>query len=193
VTATTTAWLARLEAVPGAEDEVEKLLRDRGTHVEVDDGCWWALRFGSGEHAVFTTVAADAADPGIASSLLDGDVTLDEVEVLAAKVLPHRQASTALLLRLPVRSGSAAEATELLEAATKVVERELETVAWFALRFRDGDLGVACAFPDRHARRAHLNGRFARDAGRKLFTMLDSFPSVEPADVVEQRRPARAR
>lgn len=191
----TPSFLARLEAAPGAEEAVEKLLAEAADAADItEDGAWWALRFGAGEHAVLTVGAPPATDVLEQDrSLLDGDVVVEPLEVLAQKLHPKRQVGKALVLRLPVRSSNEAEATEALAAATSIVERELETVAWLALRFPDGDLGVVCGFPDRHARRAHLNGRFARDVGKRLFGMLDGFPSVEPADVLVQRRPASSR
>lgn len=190
----TAAHLARVEARPGSEEPVEKMLCERGANVAPDDGCWWALRFAPGEHAVFTTLGASAVH-GLdeEQGLLDGDVTVDEAEVLAGKLQPLRVVTKALVLRLPVRASAEGEAIEALCAGKPIVDRELETVAWFALRFADGDLGIVSAFPDRHSRRAHLNGRFARDVGRRVFGMLDGFPSVEHADVIEQRRPRRRR
>lgn len=186
-----TAAIVRVEAKPGREDDLEKLLHD--LHADLPaDGCWWSLRLGSGEHAVFTTAPElDLSLFDEHAALLDGEVGVEPVEVLARKLAPQRIVTKALLLRLPVRASAVVEATARLEAATRTVDRELETVAWFGLRFGDGDLGVVAGFPDRHARRSHLTERFAREVGRDVFGMLDAMPSVELADVVDQRRPRR--
>ena len=188
----TNAQLARLEARPGSEEPLEKLLLDHASTVTVDDGSGWALRFSPGEHAVFTTEGrATLAGLDDDSALLDGPVTVDDVEVLACKVQPQRVVTKALVLRLPVRASEQEEAIDALRAGERIVAGELETVAWYALRHADGDLGIVSGFADRHARRAHLSGRFGRDVGRRVFGMLDGFPTVEHADVIEQRRPRR--
>lgn len=93
------ALLARLEAKPGKEEEVAKLLEDALPLAEAETGTrsWFALRFGPSSFGIFDTFDDQAArqahlDGPIAAALMaNADELLaqppqiDKVDVLASK------------------------------------------------------------------------------------------------------------
>ena len=96
------ALLARLEARPGKEDEVEQFLRSALPLAESEPGTrtWFALRFGPSSFGIYDTFDSEAGrqahlDGPIAAALLArADELLaqppriDRVDLLASK-LPH--------------------------------------------------------------------------------------------------------
>ena len=96
------ALLARLEAKPGKEEEVERFLRDALPLAEAEPGTrtWFALRFGPTSFGIYDTFDTEAGrqahlDGPIAAALMEraGDLLasppqIDRVDLLASK-LPH--------------------------------------------------------------------------------------------------------
>ena len=96
------ALLARLEAKPGKEEEVERFLRGALPLAEAEPGTrtWFALRFGPTSFGIYDTFDTEAGrqahlDGPIAAALMEraGDLLasppqIDRVELLASK-LPH--------------------------------------------------------------------------------------------------------
>lgn len=96
------ALLARLEAKPGKEDQVEQFLRSALPLAEAEPGTrtWFALRFGPRSFGIYDTFDSEAGrqahlDGPIAAALLArADELLaeppriDRVDLLASK-LPH--------------------------------------------------------------------------------------------------------
>ena len=96
------ALLARLEAKPGKEEEVERFLRGALPLAEAEPGTrtWFALRFGPTSFGIYDTFDTEAGrqahlDGPIAAArmeragdLLDSPPQIDRVDLLASK-LPH--------------------------------------------------------------------------------------------------------
>lgn len=96
------ALLARLEAKPGKEEEVERFLRGALPLAEAEPGTrtWFALRFGPTSFGIYDTFDTEAGrqahlDGPIAAALMEhaGDLLasppqIDRVDLLASK-LPH--------------------------------------------------------------------------------------------------------
>ena len=96
------ALLARLEAKPGKEDQVEQFLRSALPLAEAEPGTrtWFALRFGPSSFGIYDTFDTEAGrqahlDGPIAAALMEraGDLLaappqIDRVDLLASK-LPH--------------------------------------------------------------------------------------------------------
>lgn len=94
------ALLARLEAAPGREDEVEEFLRGALPLAEQEEetSTWFALRIGPSTFGIFDTFADEAGrrahlEGDIAAALMEKapdllaeEPTIEEVEVLAAKL-----------------------------------------------------------------------------------------------------------
>lgn len=96
------ALLARLEAKPGKEDQVEQFLRSALPLAEAEPGTrtWFALRFGPSSFGIYDTFDTEAGrqahlEGPIAAALLEradellaGPPQIDRVDLLASK-LPH--------------------------------------------------------------------------------------------------------
>ncbi|MDR0183384.1 putative quinol monooxygenase [Lysobacter arvi] len=96
------ALLARLEAKPGKEEEVERFLRGALPLAEAEPGTrtWFALRFGPSSFGIYDTFDTEAGrqahlDGPIAAALMEraGELLaapprIDRVDLLASK-LPH--------------------------------------------------------------------------------------------------------
>ena len=96
------ALLARLEAKPGKEEEVDRFLRGALPLAEAEPGTrtWFALRFGPTSFGIYDTFDTEAGrqahlDGPIAAALMEraGDLLasppqIDRVDLLASK-LPH--------------------------------------------------------------------------------------------------------
>ena len=66
-----------------------------------------------------------------------------------------------LVVQLEARAGKEDEVAAFLEGALPLVEREPETVAWFALRLGTSSFAIVDAFPGEEGRLAHLAGPVA--------------------------------
>jgi quinol monooxygenase YgiN len=96
------ALLARLEAKPGKEDEVERFLRGALPLAEAEPGTrtWFALRFGPTSFGIYDTFDTEAGrqahlEGPIAAALMEradellaSPPQIDRVDLLASK-LPH--------------------------------------------------------------------------------------------------------
>ncbi|MGH9164943.1 MAG: putative quinol monooxygenase, partial [Acidimicrobiales bacterium] len=130
---TTRGLLARIEAAPGKEEELEKLLAGARSTVEAEPAttAWFALRFGHGEYAIFDAFPDDAGrqahlEGGVIvalqehADLLDGEPLIETVDVLADK-LSTGAVTKGLLLRLPIKSSHADDAEVFLRNGQSVV------------------------------------------------------------------------
>jgi quinol monooxygenase YgiN len=198
---TTTTWglFATLEAVPGREDEVEKLLVDARALVEAepDTTAWFALRLGHGEYGIFDAFPDEAGrDAHLLGAvvaalqenaeLLDGEPNIEEVVILADK-RTRGDVTKGLLLRLPIKEAHEDEAAELLRNGEDVVAEEPGTTAWFAIRFENGDYGVFDVFPDKAGRRAHLTGGIPQQLALHGLPWLAGLPHMSFVDVLAQK------
>jgi quinol monooxygenase YgiN len=196
---TTKALLARIEARSGREDELGTLLTGARALVEAEPAttAWFALRFGHGEYGIFDAFPDDDGRNAHLSGevvkalqqhaeLLDGDPVIEKVDVLADK-LASGPVTKGLLLRLPIKPDHAADAESFLERGRDIVADEPGTIAWFALRFEDGDYGVFDVFPDKSGRRAHLTGEIPKQLARHGLPWLSGLPHMSFADVLAQK------
>ena len=196
---TTRGLLARIEAAPGKEEELEKLLAGARSIVEAEPAtiAWFALRFGHGEYGIFDAFPDEAGrqahlEGGVVAALqehahlLDGGPVLERVDVLADK-LSTGAVTNGLLLRLPIKPSHADDAEAFLRSGQAVVAGEPATTAWFAIRFENGDYGVFDVFPDKRGRRAHLAGDIPKQLALHGLPWLAGLPNMSFADVLAQK------
>jgi quinol monooxygenase YgiN len=196
---TTRGLLARIEAAPGREEEIEKLLVAARSVVvaEPQTTAWFALRFGHGEYGIFDAFPDDAGrqahlDGGVVAALrehadlLEGDPEIERVDVLADK-LATGAVTKGLLLRLPIKSSHADDAESFLTGGKAVVDAEPDTLAWFGVRFENGDYGVFDVFPHKQGRRAHLTGDIPKQLALHGLPWLAGLPNMSFADVLAQK------
>jgi hypothetical protein len=81
-------------------------------------------------------------------------------------------------------AGHEDDVAEFLRGARACVEEEPGALAWFALRFEDGRVGIFDVFPDNRARLAHLTGRVPRELAKHALAFLGSLRDMERNDVL---------
>src|SRR5258707_10970327 len=96
-----------------------------------------------------------------------------------------------LFVRLEAKAGREAEVESFLQGGLAIVQQEPATIAWFAIRLGPSTFGIFDAFPDEAGRQVHLNGRIAAALMAKAGDLLSQPPSIEKADVLAAKLPAR--
>jgi quinol monooxygenase YgiN len=94
-----------------------------------------------------------------------------------------------LLVRLEVRSGMDAEVEKFLQSAVPLVQREIGTTAWFAIRFGTGEYGIFDVFPDDHARSDHLSGEIAKALMARANDLFGAPVKIEKINVLAHKLP----
>lgn len=95
-----------------------------------------------------------------------------------------------LLVALEAKPGKEEEVASFLEAALPLVQQEVQTTAWFALRMGASRFGIFDAFPDEAGRDAHLAGAVAAALMERAPELLVAAPVIEPVDVLADKVPA---
>ncbi len=98
---------------------------------------------------------------------------------------------TALFVRLQAKAGKEQEVADFLKNGFSLAQQEPATIAWFAIRLGPSTFGIFDAFPDEAGRQVHLNGRIAAALMAKAGDLLSQPPSIEKADVLAAKLPAR--
>jgi hypothetical protein len=193
-------WLARLEAQPGREQELERFLATTSSRAASEPcaSACFLMRYARGDYGVFTALD-DERPPGHAAGvlcalergvrpLLAADPMLRMPAILACKLPPRPQVLTrALLLTFAGRPGRHAEMEHFLRHAHDLVGREPGTAAWFALRLGQDGWGCFGVFPDNAARLAHLTGQLPRELARQAGVLLAGLPELDFLRVLSAR------
>src|SRR5205809_6611496 len=98
--------------------------------------------------------------------------------------------TVALLVRLEARPGKAAEVESFLRGSLSVVQEELATTAWFAIRMGPSTFGIFDAFPDESGRQAHLSGRVAAALAEKASELFTKPTITEKIDILAAKLPS---
>lgn len=98
-------------------------------------------------------------------------------------------ASSGLLVRLEARHGKDREVEQFLRSAVSLVEQEIGTTAWFAVRFGRGEYGIFDAFLDDAAREEHLTGPVGLALEQHGDQLFDSPPRVQQVQVLADKMP----
>lgn len=199
----TEALLVDIYPSSGRSPEVEQLLKTAATEVGAEPGttAWFGVRFGRNHYGTFAAFPDEAARDAHLSgpadnAVLDASDTLLEavpesrrLEVLASKlpVGPIGEVTKGILLTFEAKEGHEDAVEEFLRSARSIVEDEHGTLAWFALRFRDGTYGIFDVFADSGARFAHLTGHVPRELAKHAVELLGSFPDMDLLNVVEAK------
>jgi quinol monooxygenase YgiN len=96
--------------------------------------------------------------------------------------------ATGLLVRLDARAGREREVEQLLKSALPLVEEELGTRSWFAVRFGKGEYGIFDSFVDEAAREEHLQGPMAM-ALQQSNELFESPPRLQKVEVLADKLP----
>ncbi|MCU7548749.1 hypothetical protein OCK74_06450 [Chitinophagaceae bacterium LB-8] len=97
----------------------------------------------------------------------------------------------ALLVRLEVKHGKDDDVESFLSSALPLVQQEVGTIAWFAIRFGRSEYGIFDVFPDEASRDAHLNGAVAKALIQKADELLAMPLDIQKLDVLASKLPAQ--
>ncbi len=97
--------------------------------------------------------------------------------------------TVALYVRLEAKPGKEADVEQFLRSAASLVETEIATTAWFAIRMAPSTFGIFDVFPDESGREAHLAGRVAAALMEKAPDLLSQPPRIEKVDVLASKLP----
>ena len=100
--------------------------------------------------------------------------------------------TVALLARLEAKPGKERELAAFLRAALPLAEAEPRTMVWFAFQLGPATFGIFDAFADEAGRAAHLAGQIAAALAAGGGELLAGPPTIERADVLGAKLPARA-
>jgi quinol monooxygenase YgiN len=98
--------------------------------------------------------------------------------------------SVGLLVTLQAKPGKEEDLASFLQSALPLVQQEVQTTAWFALRIGASRFGIFDAFPDEAGRAAHLAGQVAAALMDRAPELLAEPPSIEQVDVLADKLPA---
>ena len=94
-----------------------------------------------------------------------------------------------LLVRLEARHGKDREVEQFLRSAVPLVEEEIGTTAWFAMRFGRGEYGIFDTFLDDAAREEHLAGPVVLALQRHGNDLFNSPPRLQEVRILANKMP----
>lgn len=193
----------RMHARQGKDSAVEEFLHSALPLVQDEPGilAWFAVHFGRGEYGIFDVFADDAArDAHLAGplpaelkrragELFETEPRIQEFEVLADKmpVVSAFPDTKGLLLTFKAKSGHEQDVEQFFQYAHELVNNELNTTAWFAMRTNDHEYGIFDVFPSNGDRFVHLVGHVPRELAKQAFTLMGSMPEVEMLNIQAEK------
>ncbi|WP_439881050.1 putative quinol monooxygenase [Pontibacter sp. MBLB2868] len=97
--------------------------------------------------------------------------------------------SKGLLVRLEVKSGKDAEVETFFRSALPMIQQEVNTIAWFAIRFGKSEYGIFDVFETEEAREEHLQGSVAKILTQQINTLFSEPPKIQRLDVFARKLP----
>lgn len=94
-----------------------------------------------------------------------------------------------LLIRLEAKHGKDREVEQFLRSAVPLVEEEIGTTAWFAVRFGRGEYGIFDTFLDDAARKEHLAGPVALALQQHGEDLFESPPRMQQVEILANKMP----
>jgi quinol monooxygenase YgiN len=200
----TRGLLVRLQCQHGKDSEVEEFLRSALPLAENEPAtvAWFAIRFGRSEYGIFDVFPDDAgrdahltgpiakALMARAAELLTEPPNIQRLDILAHK-LPKVPLDTpdtkALLLTFAAKSGNENGVEQFLRSMQPLVEEEIDTKAWFAIRLQEGEFGIFDTFPDQAGRFKHLTGHVPRELTKHALSLLGGLPDPELPTVLAEK------
>ncbi len=97
--------------------------------------------------------------------------------------------SVALWVRMEAKPGKESTVENFLRSALPLVDQELATTAWFAIKLGPSTFGIFDAFPDEAGRQAHLSGKVAAALMENAPELLARAPQIEKIEVLAAKLP----
>jgi quinol monooxygenase YgiN len=197
----TKGLLVRLDVKHGKDGDVEEFLRSAVPMVRDEPAtvAWFAVRFGRSEYGIVDFFPDEAgreahlngavagALMGRSDELFDSPPQIEQLDVLASKApdgAPAAQISKGLLLTFAPKAGNEEQVADFLRGALPIVEDEEGTIAWFAIRLSNGEVGIFDVFEDNRGRIAHLAGGVPRELLKHALTVLGGIPDMDLVNVL---------
>ncbi|AIY41581.1 hypothetical protein LT85_2423 [Collimonas arenae] len=89
-----------------------------------------------------------------------------------------------LFVRLEARPGKEADVEAFLRDGLAVVQQELATITWYAIKLGPSTYGIFDTFADDAGRQAHLTGRVAAALMGRADELLSQVPVIEKIDIL---------
>jgi quinol monooxygenase YgiN len=94
-----------------------------------------------------------------------------------------------LHVALEAKPGKEEEVATFLREALPLVQQELQTTAWFAMRTGASGFAIFDAFSDEAGRDAHLAGQVAAALMTRAPELLAHAPKIEKVDILADKLP----
>ena len=94
-----------------------------------------------------------------------------------------------LLVTLEALEGKEKDVEEFLLAGRSLVEEELATVAWFAVKLGPTTFAIVDFFPDDAGRTTHLQGKVGQALAARADELFAKAPDIAELDVVASKLP----
>lgn len=105
--------------------------------------------------------------------------------------MTHRDiAKIGLFVRMESKPGKETEVENFLKSALPLVEAELDTTVWFAIRLGKSTFAIFDAFPQEAGRQKHLEGKVAEALFAKAPELFSEAPTVEMFESLAVKLPA---
>jgi quinol monooxygenase YgiN len=95
----------------------------------------------------------------------------------------------AILALLEARPGKERQVEEFLKSALPLVQAELGTTSWYALKMGSSKFGIFDTFADQEGRDAHLSGEVAKALFAKAEELFATAPSIEQPEILAVKTP----
>jgi quinol monooxygenase YgiN len=208
--------LVRLEAKPEKAAELAGFLKGALPAVKNEPGTtsWFAFRIAPTIFGIYDSFPGNGARQKHLSGPIAGELIakapellakppkIEQVDILASKLVPNSQVDVALLALFEAKAGKENELADHLSSAGSLMLEEPRTKAWFAIRLGPSLFGIYDAFPDDTGSKADLPGDASDAGGRtrirhpttgllmvQFSALLVNPPSIEQVDVLAAKFP----
>lgn len=93
-----------------------------------------------------------------------------------------------LLVRIEALPGRESEVEQFLQGGLALVNEELDTITWYAIRLGPTTFGIFDTFPDDSGRQAHLSGQVAAALMENVGELIEE-PIIEQVDLIAAKLP----
>jgi quinol monooxygenase YgiN len=95
----------------------------------------------------------------------------------------------AILALLEARPGKEGRVEEFLKSALPLVQAELGTTSWYALKMGSSKFGIFDTFANQEGRDAHLSGEGAKALFAKAEDLFATAPAIEQPEILAVETP----
>jgi quinol monooxygenase YgiN len=94
---------------------------------------------------------------------------------------------SAVFVRLEAKPGKEKEVEQFLKSGLAIVQGEMGTVTWYAVKLGPTSYGIFDTFADEAGRQAHLSGEVAKALTAKATELFTKTPTIEKADILASK------